>query len=216
MRALRLPARAFPLPYCVRSRDPRAPPSFVLAEALPTGGEVAAGPGTFDQPAFRVPACRARGRERDLTGSLAIRPMPLPCSRTPAEPKRPRLWRSRRCCPRVPQTGGLSKKEISRLTQGFSIHCLRFKSDVAATHARLASGWRAAPLPGGRRTLWIASKGFRLHSRPPFQGLARLRGLGHFSPVRIKEINALTKKVFTTGVSGGSAVPTFLWAGWTG
>src|SRR5271165_5163004 len=46
--------------------------------------------------------------------------------------------------------------------------------------------------------------------------LTRLRGLGHFSPVRIKEINALTKKVFTTGVSGGSAVPTFLWAGWTG
>jgi hypothetical protein len=30
-------------------------------------------------------------------------------------------------------------------------------------HARLASGWRAAPLPGGCRTLWIASKGFRLH-----------------------------------------------------
>ena len=27
----------------------------------------------------------------------------------------------------------------------------------------LASGWRAAPLPGGGRTLWIASKGFRLH-----------------------------------------------------
>ena len=52
---------------------------------------------------------------------------------------------------------------ISRLTQGFSIRCLRFTSDVAAAHARLASGWRAAPLPGGGRTLWIASKGFRLH-----------------------------------------------------
>src|SRR5208283_461125 len=36
-------------------------------------------------------------------------------------------------------------RKISRLTQGFSIRCLRFTSDVAASHARLASGWRAAP-----------------------------------------------------------------------
>ncbi len=43
-------------------------------------------------------------------------------------------------------------RKISRLTQGFSIRCLRFTSDVAAIRARLASGWRAAPLPGGRRT----------------------------------------------------------------
>ena len=33
----------------------------------------------------------SRGRVRDLTGSLAIHPMPLPCSKTPAEPTRPRL-----------------------------------------------------------------------------------------------------------------------------
>ena len=58
------------------------------------------------------------------------------------------------------------------LTQGFSIRCLRFTSNVAATHAKLASGWRAAPLPGGRRTLWTATKGFRSHFRPLFQGLA--------------------------------------------
>jgi len=62
-------------------------------------------------------------------------------------------------------------RKISRLTQGFSIRCLRFTSDVAATHARLASGWRAAPLPGGRRTLWTAAKGFRSHFPPPFQDL---------------------------------------------
>ena len=72
-------------------------------------------------------------------------------------------WRSCRCCPRATQAEGLNGYIISRLTQGFSIRCLRFTSDVAAAHARLASGWRAAPLPGGGRTLWIASKGFRLH-----------------------------------------------------
>ena len=72
-------------------------------------------------------------------------------------------WRSYRCCPRATQTEGLSGHIISRLTQGFSIRCLRFTSDVTVSHARLASGWRAAPLPGGGRTLWIASKGFRSH-----------------------------------------------------
>ena len=72
-------------------------------------------------------------------------------------------WRSCRCCPRATQAEGPNGYIISRLTQGFSIRCLRFTSDVAAAHARLASGWRAAPLPGGGRTLWIASKGFRLH-----------------------------------------------------
>jgi len=94
-------------------------------------------------------------------------------------------WRSCRCCPRATQTEGLSGHIISRLTQGFSIRCLRFTSDVTVSHARLASGWRAAPLPGGGRTLWIASKGFRSHpillsrtspaarvvyAKPPFAG----------------------------------------------
>src|SRR5271166_4749050 len=55
---LRLPARASPLPYFVRSRGPRTPPSFVLAEALPTGLEEAVGPGTIYGPAFLVPASR--------------------------------------------------------------------------------------------------------------------------------------------------------------
>jgi len=73
-------------------------------------------------------------------------------------------WRSCRCCPRATQAEGLNGYIISRLTQGLSIRCLRFTSDVAASRARLASGWRAAPLPGGGRTLWTASKGFRLHS----------------------------------------------------
>src|ERR1700746_2369847 len=101
------------------------------------------------------PACCTRGRVRDLAGFLATHPTPLPCSKPPAEPTGPRLWRSCRHRPRPTQTEGLSGYIISRLTQGFSIRCLRFTSDVA--------GWRAAPLPGGGRTLWIASKGFRLH-----------------------------------------------------
>jgi hypothetical protein len=68
------------------------------------------------------------------------------------------------------------RASISWLTQGFSICCLRFMSGVAASHAGLASGWRATPLPRGGRTLWIASKGFRLHNRSPFPGLFLTQG----------------------------------------
>jgi len=85
-------------------------------------------------------------------------------------------WRSCRCCPRATQTEGLNGYIISRLAQGFSIRCLRFTSGVAAAHARLASGWRAAPLPGRGRTLWIASKGFRLHLHSPFQDFSCRKG----------------------------------------
>jgi|GEM_PF-627721 len=42
------------------------------------------------QPAVPVPACFARGRKRELSGSLAIHPMPWPCSKTPAELTGPR------------------------------------------------------------------------------------------------------------------------------
>lgn len=113
----------------------------------------------------------ARGRVRDISGSQATHPAPLPCSKTPVEPSRPRHYRPCRCCPRSQHSEGFDDSMISGLTHGFDACCLRFTTGVAADHARLASGWRAAPLPGGRRTLWIASKGFELHVHPPSQGL---------------------------------------------
>ena len=162
-KALRLPARANLLPYVFGCR-PHAPLlCSCVAEALLTGLEEARLAWNTWSAGVPCPACRTRGRVRDLTGFLATHPMPLPCSKPPAEPTKPRLSRSWQHRPRPTQTEGLSLYIISRLTQGFSIRCLRFTSDVAAAHARLASGWRAAPLPGGGRTLWIASKGFRLH-----------------------------------------------------
>lgn len=120
------------------------------------------------RPGSGVPA---RGHVRDLSGSLAIYPAPLPCSETPVEPTRPRHYRPCRCCPRSQHSEGFDFIMISGLTHGFDASCLRFTTGVAAAHARLASGWRAAPLPGGSRTLWIASKGFELHVHPPSQGL---------------------------------------------
>ena len=148
MRALRLPARADPVPYGFGSglhallRCSCSPRRSRRARRMPAGAGVLVS---------RVPVSGVctRGRERDLSGSLAVHPMPLPWSKTPAEPAGPRPWRSCRCCPRSTQTEGLSGYIISGLRQGFSIRCLRFTSDVAGAHARLASGWRATPLPGG-------------------------------------------------------------------
>ena len=40
----------------------------------------------------------------------------------------------------------------------------------------LASARRAAPLPGGGRTPWVASKGFRLHRHSPFQDFSCRKG----------------------------------------
>src|SRR5262249_14607028 len=72
---------------------PTLPSSFRvsrLALALPEGQRVPSGPGrcsTGDPSAGLL----SRGRERDLPGSQAIRPVPLPRSRTPAESTLPRL-----------------------------------------------------------------------------------------------------------------------------
>jgi hypothetical protein len=153
----------------------RPSPYFVFAKALLMGSEEAHQAWNTCSAGVPCPACCTRGRARDLAGFLATHPKPLPCSKTPAEPARPRRYRSCRHRPRTNQTEGLSGYIISRLTQGFSFRCLRFASDVAASRARLASGWRAAPLPGGSRTLWIASKGFRLHPSS-FPGLRLSQG----------------------------------------
>jgi hypothetical protein len=171
--ALRLPARASGSLILFGCRSHALLHLFVLAEALRgrvEGASQAWNPCSAGVPILRL---RARGRERDLTGSLAIRPMPLPCSWTPAEPARPRPLAVSSTPP-----SGLARRRPQRVenlgaaSHGFSIRCLRFTRGVAAPHARLASGWRAPPLPGGRRTLWIATKSFRSHSHPPFQVLA--------------------------------------------
>jgi hypothetical protein len=53
------------------------------------------------------------------------------------------ICRSRRCCPRFADIEGFSVSVISGLSRGFNTCCLRFKSDVATTPAKIASGWLA-------------------------------------------------------------------------
>ena len=85
-------------------------------------------------------------------------------------------WRSCRCCPRATQAEGLNGYIISRLTQGLSIRCLRFTSDVAAspckTRFRLAgcasTGRGSNPLDRFER--------FQVTSHSPFQDFSCRKG----------------------------------------
>src|ERR1700760_651610 len=196
MKALRLPAHASLVPYGFGARShARLLCSYSPKRSWRAWRKLVR-PGTLDQPAFPTrhvtpvgacgisqvswrsvlclcPAPRPRPSRQDL--ALAILSM-LP-------PRNP---------DRRPQ-----RAHISLLTQGFSIRCLRLTSGGTGSHARLASGWRAAPLPGGGRTLWIASKGFRSHpillsrtspaariayAKPPFAGPEQVLGyLGRYT-----------------------------------
>ena len=174
MRALRLPACAFLVPYGFGSRFPR-PLLFRARRSAPEAAKVRPRAWDFVQPVVPVPALHLwthGGTLRfpgDPSHAFALFQDPGRAGRTsplavvpilsPAFPhRRPPL------------------DFISRLTHGFGIRCLRFTNDVAVAHARLASGWRAAPLPGGRRTLWIALKGFRFYIPYPFPGLRLTQG----------------------------------------
>jgi len=108
----------------------------------------------------------SREREWDLSGLQTFHPVPLLCSRTPVESTCPRHWRPRRCCPRSLDNEGFGDDCISGLTRSFGTCCHTLHAWRCRTRARLASGWRAAPLPGGSRTLWTATKGFSSLSRP--------------------------------------------------
>jgi hypothetical protein len=114
-----------------------------------------------------------RGLGWDLSGSQAIHLVPLPRSKTPAESTIPRHWQSRRCCPCFCESKGFSVILTSRLTAGRQ-HLLstlheRYCRRPCKTRLRLAG----SPLPGGSRTLWIATKGFRvLHLFSPLLDLS--------------------------------------------
>src|SRR5215475_10825694 len=129
------------------------------------------------QPATQTAGALARGRERDLPGSQTIHPVPLPRSATPAEPTIPRLSDGLvDAAPALPTARASALNEfrgsITRLW-----HLLPTLQDWCCHHPckarfRLAG----SPLPGGSRTLRIATKGFRSQSHPPFLDLSWRKG----------------------------------------
>ena len=90
----------------------------------------------------------AHGQEQDLPGSLAVHPTTLRRSTTPDDPLRLASTGASGAAPTdlTVKASSFSNIEAARR---FVARCLRFTTRVATRHARLASGWRAAPLPGG-------------------------------------------------------------------
>jgi hypothetical protein len=163
MKALRLPIRVSTVTYWFAPAAHALLLSFVSRLGAPTSAEVACRPGPFFMPAALL-RLLSRGRKWDLSGLQAIHPVSLLRSRTPVEST----------CPR--HAGHVDAAPATRTAKASAIlhfganpqlqHLLPYASrGRCRTRARLASGWQAAPLPGGSRTLWITTKGFSSFSR---------------------------------------------------
>jgi hypothetical protein len=139
--------------------------SLKVGECLPGRGHCSTG-----DP---IAGLLSRGRERDLPGSQAIHPVPLPRSTTPAEPTIPRLLTvSSMLPPLFPRRRLQRLMNFGALLRGFSTCCLRFKSDVATTHAKLASGRLARLYREGVEPSGSLQKVSDHISRPPFLDLS--------------------------------------------
>ena len=170
MRVLRLPA-----PHALRLIDSPAGSvgaciGFVSAKAIPAVSKPRAGPGVL-VIRISISGTYLHGQMRDLPGCLATHPMTSRRSRDPGRPVAPRRDGASGAAPGI-ATARASSLELSRLNSGaLSSPVYASRPRVAVGHARLGSGWRAAPLPGGSRTRWVAMKGFS-SSHPPFQTFA--------------------------------------------
>ena len=150
-------------------------PSWVrvsqLALALPEGRRSLPGRGQCST-GDPIAGLLSRGRERDLPGSQAVHPVPLPRSRTPAESTIPRLFVGLVDAAPASRTAKASACQLFRGSIARLQHLLLTLQEWCCHHPCKAR-FRLAdlPLPGGSRTLWIALKGFRSNSHPPFLDL---------------------------------------------
>src|SRR5437764_9800216 len=156
-------------PLLVRDRVPRGPPRVRARRSAPGRMEEPPEPGPFGPPEARFRLASA-WTGWDLTGSPAIHPVPLPCSKTPAESAVPHQSGPTDAAPR-PTRRRLQRSPDLEAATGLQhpLPTLRTRRCRRPRKARFRlAGW---PLPGGGRTLWIATKAFRAFSRrPPFQG----------------------------------------------
>ena len=139
----------------------------VRLEAFPPPCRPGGGPGSLLFTLASPPPLLPAGKSRISGISLAIHPVTLPRFTTPNDPLR------------FANSGasGTAPTRVTMKASSFSdfeaarrfITCLRFTTRVSPRRTRLTSDWRAPPLPGGRRTCWVASRGFS-SSHPPRQG----------------------------------------------
>ena len=171
IKALRLPAPAWPSAYWFRQPAPRAPAGVRVRHrrsrrrAGPSAGQVLIG-----HAGIPSSSGLARGQGQDLPGSLVIHPVALRRSTTPDDPLRLATRGASDAAPTRLTMKASSLYDFEAYPTASSPAVYASRRALAARHARLASGWRAAPLPGGSRTRWITTRGFS-SCHPPLQGL---------------------------------------------
>lgn len=148
MKALRLPVPASPAAYLFRFRGPRDSSSFVLASLALPGRRRSDPSRDLCSAGCPFAGVLSRGRERDLTGSQAIHPMPLPRSKTPAGSTAPHHDGAANSAP-ARTTAKAPATLISRLLTRLQhlLPTLRERRCRRPGKARFRlAGW---PLPGG-------------------------------------------------------------------
>src|SRR5436305_10740706 len=165
------------LPGSTRSSSVR-----VSQLALPEGRR-ASGPGHLFNRRPNLPVCLYV----DVSGTSQVPRRSIPCLCPALRPRPNRrslasLTVASVLPPRFPRRRLQRFMNFGAQLRGFGTCCLRFKTDVATTPAKLASGRLAWPLPGGRQTLWTATKGFRSKVSSSFSGFVLAQGKFHSEP----------------------------------
>jgi hypothetical protein len=121
MKALRPPLSASPVAYLFRFRCPRQS-SLLRARCFQRsrGGEGPSRARIIVKPAILIAGSLSRGREWNISGSQATRPVPLPRSTTPAEPACPCQCGPASAAPALSRAKASAINPISRLTRSLS------------------------------------------------------------------------------------------------
>jgi hypothetical protein len=115
-----------------------------LALALPEGRRMPSGPGSLFNRRPELPVCS----HVDVSGTSQVPRRSILCLCHVLRPRPNQrslayLTVSSMLPPLFPRQGLQRLMNFGALLRGFGTCCLRFKSDVATTHAKLASGWLA-------------------------------------------------------------------------
>src|ERR1700674_3137311 len=148
-----------------------------LALTLPEGRRGAFRAGVIVQPATRLPVCS----HVDVSGTSQVPRRSILCLCPVLRPRPNRrslanLTVSSMLPPLFPRRRLQRLMNFGALLRGFSTCCLRFKSDVATTHAKLASGRLARLYREGVEPSGSLQKVSDHISRPPFLDLSWRKG----------------------------------------
>ncbi len=154
-----------------------------LAACAPGRSKGAFRAGVIVQPATQIAGLFPRGRERDLPGSQAIHPVPLPRSTTPAEPTIPRLFDGFvDAAPALPTARASAVDEfrgsIARLK-----HPAAYASGMVlppSLQSSLPAGWLA--FTGRELNPLDCYKRFQITFPSSFSGFVLAQGKFHFEP----------------------------------